>query len=102
MAARSIPGCLRPRGDRRLPLDSLDPSYPSCLTIKTGAPKASLDELPAKIKGDLGKFKPILGPIIDLEVARGRRASRPARALVGPACEILLLNCHAREISHWH
>ena len=31
---------------------------------------ASLDELLARIKAELGKLKPILGPIIDLEVAR--------------------------------
>jgi hypothetical protein len=31
---------------------------------------ASLDELLVKIKGNLEKLKPILGPIIDLEVAR--------------------------------
>jgi hypothetical protein len=30
----------------------------------------SLDELLAKIKGALEKLKPILGPSIDLEVAR--------------------------------
>jgi hypothetical protein len=34
---------------------------------------ASLDELLVKIKGELEKLKPILGPIIDLEVAREPR-----------------------------
>jgi hypothetical protein len=34
---------------------------------------ASLDELPVKIKGNLEKLKPILGPIIDLGVAREPR-----------------------------
>ena len=34
---------------------------------------ASLDDLLVKIKGELQKLKPILGPIIDLEVAREPR-----------------------------
>jgi hypothetical protein len=40
------------------------------------ADDASLDELLAKIKGELEKLKPILGPIIDLEVAREQQGSR--------------------------
>jgi hypothetical protein len=34
------------------------------------ADDVSLDELLVKIKGELEKLKPILGPILDLEVAR--------------------------------
>jgi hypothetical protein len=40
------------------------------------ADDASLDELLAKIKGELEKLKPIFGPIIDLEVAREPQGSR--------------------------
>jgi hypothetical protein len=41
------------------------------------ADDASLDELLAKIEGELENLKPILGPIIDLEVAREARRSHP-------------------------
>jgi hypothetical protein len=37
---------------------------------------ATLDELLVKIKGQLEKLKPILGPIIDFEVAREPEGSR--------------------------
>ena len=40
------------------------------------ADDVSLDELLAKIKGELEKLKPILGPLIDLEVAREPQGSR--------------------------
>jgi hypothetical protein len=43
---------------------------------KAGTGHASLVELLAKIKGELEKLKPILGPIIDLEVAREPQGSR--------------------------
>jgi hypothetical protein len=40
------------------------------------ADDATLDELLVKIKGQLEKLKPILGPTIDLEVAREPQGSR--------------------------